>query len=385
MTDDRSSTDLSAAWRAQMPLRDGVAFLNPGTLGGTLRCALDRAESLRRAWVEDGAGGSLDLDGADAYQRLRRGADGVRRRLARWLGSEPRNVALTGNVTDGLHQSLLSVDWQAGDRVITTDREHEALTRALERLSVRRGVEVRVVPFPGDEDPDSVADAVAANLDDRTRVVALSHVSHRTGVALDVAAVAKAIAGHGAWLVVDGAHGAGTRLPVISAGVDFYSFPGHKWLFGPVGTGVLWVSDKALSGTGPLLAGSPSMAEDGLEYRSMDGAWRYEAGTRDWAAVAGLGEAVAFRQAWPEATLIAHYGELAGAFRIGLGDRWPVTGSGPVLLLAMPEAEAWQTARDAWRRCAMVVKPTIDGIRVSFGPWLTPAESERYGRLLAQR
>jgi len=373
----------AAAWRAQCPLRGDIVFLNPGTLGTTLTVASRHADRLRRRWMREGPGAALDVDGADGYQRMRRSTDAVRGELAAWLGLERRHVALTGNATDGLHQALASIDWRPGDRVVTTDEEHEALTRALDRLVERPGIAVDRVAFPAADGDASFAGRVAARLTPATRLVALSHVSHKSGVTADVAGVARSLAGGPALLLVDGAHGAGTRLPVVDPGVDFYAFPGHKWLFGPVGTGVLVVSDRALRETRPLLAGSPAMDARGREYRDLDGGWRYEAGTRDWAALSGLGRAVAFRRAFAERAILDQYDRLSAAFLAGLGGRWPATGRGPVLRLAMPSAEAWAVARAAWQRHRVIVKPTDDGLRITLGPWLTPAEADAAAALVA--
>jgi selenocysteine lyase/cysteine desulfurase len=373
---------LAAAWRAEMPLDDGILFLNPGTLGGTLRCAADLAEELRRRWNAAGAGAALDVEGADGYQRMRRMADAARRSLADWLGTAVRQVALTGNTTDGLHQALASIDWRPGDHVVTTDEEHEALDRALDRLAAARGVAVTRIAFPKADDDLAFARAAVAAVGPRTRLVALSHVSCRSGVTAPIGAIASALAPGGPLLLVDGAHSAGTRAPLIAEGVDFYAFPGHKWLFGPVGTGALWLSARALAETAPALQGAPSLSETGEELASLDGAWRYEAGTRDWAALAGLGQAVRFRRAWPEAAYVAHYTALADAWRRGVGDRWPVTGRGPVLLMAMPEAAAWPIARRLWRERRTIVKPTHEGIRITLGPWLALDEVEAAARAL---
>ncbi len=377
------SDAMAAAWLAQSPLRPDIVFLNPGTLGGTLRAASRRADSLRRRWLREGAGAALDVAGADGYQRMRRAADRARRRLAAWLGVAPERVALTGNATDGLHQALLSVDWRPGDHVLASDEEHEALDNALVRLAEGRGVIVDRVPFPHADDDPAIAAAVASRLTRWTRMVALSHVSCRSGVTLDVGSLAAAVSGSQAWLLVDGAHAAGTRLPVVHEGVDFYAFPGHKWLFGPVGTGALVVSRRALEGTAPALMGAPSLDRRGRELTGLEGAWRYEAGTRDWAAVAGLEAAVAFRQRFSEQAILDHYRGLSEAFVAALGGRWPVTGRGPVLSIAMPEAEAWAIGRAMWQGHRTIVKPNPLGIRVTLGPWLTRADAHLAGESLA--
>lgn len=376
MPPEDQASAMAAAWRSESPLRPDIVFLNPGTLGGALRSASRAADQSRRRWLRGGAGAALDIRGADGYQHMRRSTDAVRQALADWLARPPRQVALTGNATDGLHQALLSVDWRPGDHVLTSSEEHEALLNALARLEALRGVVVDVVPFPAADDDGDVGEAVARRLERRTRMVCLSHVSCRTGTTLDVAAVARAVAGHGAWLLIDGAHGAGTRLPVVHDGVDFYAFPGHKWLFGPIGTGALVVSARALAQTAPLLRGAPSLDAAGRELTGLDGAWRYESGTRDWSAFAGLGAALAFRRRWPEAVILCHYDNLSAAFVAGLGGRWPVSGRGPLLTLRMPEGEAWVLARRMWRRHRTIVKPTQDGIRITLGPWLAPEEAQ---------
>ena len=83
--------------------------------------------------------------------------------------------------------------------------------------------------------------AFDAAIDDRTRIVALSHVLWTTGARLPIREIAALAHARGARVVVDGAQAVGAiPVSVAELGVDFYAIPGQKWLLGPEGTGALW-------------------------------------------------------------------------------------------------------------------------------------------------
>ena len=375
---------LSAQWRKQCMVRTDLEFLNAGTLGPTLRCAFDAAHDALTRWMTDAPGASLDLRSARGYLNMMEEQDKCRRVVADWLGVAPDSVALLGNATDGINAALHSIQWQPGDRIVTTNEEHEALRQPLERLQHRYGVAVDVVPFPQtDAEVARFGDDLNSKLTDRTRLVALSEVSHATGVRVSVPDIATTLAAFPqVWLLVDGSHAAGTSEELIQPRVDFYVFPAHKWLFGPVETGVLWVSQRALQRTSPLLAGAPMMSAEGVRFDDDAGAWRYEYGTRDWSKLVGLSVAIRFRQQWPEAVLVDHYATLGAAFAQGFefasGRR--LTGVAPLYSVATVNSNA--IANDLWEQHRVLVKPQANNIRISIPPWLEPDRARELGRLL---
>ncbi len=382
--DRGESTEFWARWRAECPLNAGVTYLNSGTLGPALQVVTETVERLRREWMAAGPGASVGVAGANGYFEMMAAQDRARKVLADWLKTDARSVALTGNATDGINFALTSVRWHAGDRILTTADEHGALLFPLERLKALYGVAVDTATFPTAGREADWVRSVQRLLTPRTRLLALSSVSHQSGVAIDLARILDGLVRPALWVLVDGSHAAGTRWPLLVPGVDFYVFPGHKWLFGPAGSGVLWVSPRALAELDGPQAGAPMIrAEDGRPF-GRDGAWRYEYGTRDWSVTVGLAAAITFRQQWDEATIMRRYQEVGEAFGEGFGQAGgaELTGSGPLWHVAV--GDPGRAARHVWEHARMIVKPDGSGIRVSLPPWLTPAEGIAAGRTLAR-
>jgi selenocysteine lyase/cysteine desulfurase len=377
---------LSSDWLKECMVDRTIEFLNAGTLAPTLRCAFDAVYAAHLQWMTHGPGGSLEQRDARTYLNMMEEQDKCRRVVASWLGVAPSTIALLGNVTDGINASLSSIPWQPGDRILTSDEEHEALRYPLAQLKLRYGVEIDVVQFPRrNEDVSQFPSQFSDKLSPHTKMVAISEVSHRSGVRVDVNGIISALREFpNVWLLVDGAHAAGTSTSLIQDGIDFYVFPGHKWLFGPVETGVLRVSQRVLKETTPLLSGSPMMSVEGVRYEDAAGAWRYEYGTRDWSKMVGLTTAIQFRQHWMEQDLVLHYTSLGVAFAQGFETKngRPLTGNSPVISFETQAAN--RIANTLWEEQKVIVKPQDGNIRISLPPWLEVDRSRELGDLIGQ-
>lgn len=235
--------------RRQYPVLEQHAYLNAGTCGplpaGALRAGADAA----LAAAEQGRGRTY-------FEHTMRIAAALRGRYARVLGAAEQDVALTLATSDGIVKVLAALDLREGDEVLTAPDEHPGLLGPLAQLRRLRGVRVRTVPFA------RLAEAVT----DETRLVACSHVSWIDG---SVAPAALADVGRsGVPVLLDGAQGAGA-IPVDleALGCCAYAAAGQKWLCGPVGTGMLWVSPAwrdRLPATGPTYA-NLARPNDGLD------------------------------------------------------------------------------------------------------------------------
>jgi L-cysteine/cystine lyase len=183
------------------------------------------------------------------FAELVDGVAQLRRRAADLMGALPGEIALTGSTTDGVNAILTALDLKPGDEIVTSDAEHPGLTAPLAVAKLRRGVELKPVPF------DQLLDAVTP----QTRLIACSHVSWIDGRMVD----APALAATGVPVLLDGAQGLGAvPVDVKALGCDFYAASGQKWLCGPNGSGYLYANaDRADELSAPW-PGYPTLASN---------------------------------------------------------------------------------------------------------------------------
>jgi L-cysteine/cystine lyase len=248
----------AAALRAEFPALERLAYLNAGTDGPLPSRALEAAYE--------------ELEREVAYGRLhshfeRRGelSTAVRVAYAARLGAQPEDVALTSSTSEGLATVVEGLSLEPGDEIVTSDQEHPGMLGALQAARDLRGARITIAPFA------RVHEAVGS----ATRLVATSHVSWvggelaPTGLReLDVP------------VLLDGAQGVGA-LPVdpVALGADAYAGAGQKWLCGPDGTGMLFVSEGLREGVPPTRRAFGCFADTaaGLDAPLQPDARRYHA------------------------------------------------------------------------------------------------------------
>jgi selenocysteine lyase/cysteine desulfurase len=197
----------------------------------------------------------------------------ARRGAARLIGADEAEVCLTRNTSHGLNIVAAGLPWQAGDNMITAETEFPANVYPWKNLE-RKGVNLR---FARAHDNRILVDDVAALMDDRTRLVAISFVEFMTGFRNDLAALADLCHRRGALLCVDGIQGVGAlSLDVGQVPLDFLSVGGAKWLMGPIGTGFLFVRRQHIPSLDLAMAGWMGTT-DIHEYFRYDLPWREDA------------------------------------------------------------------------------------------------------------
>jgi selenocysteine lyase/cysteine desulfurase len=242
---------------------------------------------------------------------------------------------------------------------------------------------VTEIEFAGAPVDATFVERLQSALTPKTRLVAFSETSHRTAWSISLAEVCQALMTHPAVLLVDGSQAVGSRLVRIPERVDFYVFPGHKWLMAPVGTGVLVSREREEAVTMPLLGGAASIYDGRRDEQAVGS--QYEFGTRNWALGAGFIEALRFRRQWPEGEIIAHYAKLSDAFRGGYSGARAVskvTGDGPLLNVETDHPEA--VAEKLWTEHRILTKPHEFGLRISLAPWMESDESAAAGDVIAR-
>lgn len=210
----------------------------------------------------------------------------TREALARLFSIEdPLRIALTKNATEGLNIALQG-GLQPGDHVITSGMEHNSVMRPLRFLETR-GVEVTVLPCSpaGTIDPDDVRKTLRKN----TRMVVLTHASNVTGTIMPVEEVGAVLRKRDdVMFCVDAAQTAGALpIDVEKMGINLLAFTGHKSLYGPQGTGGLFIHEGLDKKINPLMmggTGSRSEFERHPEFMPD----RYESGTPNAIGICGL-------------------------------------------------------------------------------------------------
>jgi cysteine desulfurase family protein len=210
----------------------------------------------------------------------------TRARLARLIQArDPNRVILTLNGTDSLNIAIKGL-LRKGDHVVTGTLEHNSVLRPLEG----HGVETTRIPFDqeGYYRPDAIASAIRPD----TRLVLLTHASNVLGTVQPVEAIGGLCQERGVLFGLDAAQSVGSvPLDVSSMPIDFVAAPGHKALFGPMGTGFLYVGPGVE--IAPWREGGTGGGSESTTQPSLLPA-RLEAGTPNVPGLAGLLEGIKF-------------------------------------------------------------------------------------------
>jgi selenocysteine lyase/cysteine desulfurase len=208
--------------RAQFPVLKRLAYLNAGTDGPLPAAAVRAATDELAREAEDGRT-------RPHFERRVELNGQLRASYATALGCEPGELALTTCTSDGIAQVINGLELGAGDEILTSDEEHPGLLGALAAARDVRGVRVRMAPL-GD-----IADAIDPRA---TRLVACSHVGWMSG-----RVAPEGLSELDVPVLLDGAQGVGAiDVDVRALGCDAYAGAGQKWMCGPDGTGMLYVS-----------------------------------------------------------------------------------------------------------------------------------------------
>ena len=226
----------------------------------------------------------------DAYEDARAS-------VASFLGApSPGDIVFARGTTEAIN--LVAQSWgraqvHAGDEIVVSCLEHHANIVPWQLLAEERGAKLRVIPV--DDSGQIILDEYRRLLTERTRLVAITHVSNALGTIVPVRAVIEAAHSAGARVLVDGAQAvAHAPVNVQELDPDFYVFSGHK-VFGPTGIGALYGKADVLEAMPPWQGGGNMIRNVTFERTSFQPPPdRFEAGTASIADAAGLATALSY-------------------------------------------------------------------------------------------
>ena len=218
--------------------------------------------------------------------------------VAELLNCGPDEVALTENATVAWQQAVHALPWQAGDTILTGEAEYGSNYIDFLHLKRRLGVEVR--PVPSDADGQLDVAALDGMIDDRTRLIAVTHVPTNGGLVNPAEAIGAVARKHGVTYLLDACQSAGQLdLDVERIGCDLLSATGRKYLRAPRGTGFLYVRRALLDRLDPVVLDNHAAEWTGPDsYAVRPDARRFENWEFNVAAAIGLGVAVDYALSW---------------------------------------------------------------------------------------
>ena len=255
------------------------------------------------------------LGGYEAADAAHAAVEHVYDAIATLINCSRDEIAIIENATRAWDQAFYSIPFQPGDRILTAASEFPSNYIAFLQIAKRTGAIVEVIP--NDTHGQISLEALRNAIDERVKLIAITHVPTNGGLVNPVAEVGKIAREHGILYLVDACQSVGQMpIDVQHIGCDMLSATGRKYLRGPRGTGFLYVRQSILNQLEPPfleLVSAELLSADRYEIRSD--ARRFETWETNYAAKIGLGVAVDYALHWGMDTIWRRIKTLAYTLR----------------------------------------------------------------------
>ena len=220
-------------WRSEFPVTETYIYMNHAGVAPLSR----RVRDAMTGFIADAT-----FHGAVHTDDWTETAEACRFAAAQLINADATEIAFMKNTTQGILIAANGINWQAGDNVVTTAVEFPANVYPWWRLKERYGVNTRMVP---ERDGRICPEDIDAAIDERTRVLTISHVEFASGFRNDIAALGKLCRERDIWFVVDAIQGLGAvEVDVKTCNIDILAADGHKWLLAPEGAAIFYCADE---------------------------------------------------------------------------------------------------------------------------------------------
>ncbi|MEX2200692.1 MAG: aminotransferase class V-fold PLP-dependent enzyme [Dongiaceae bacterium] len=236
-----------AAARPLFCLEDGIAFLNNGGYGAAPRAVL----AAQQRWREQMEAEPVRFLKRELPVALRNAA-GI---FAAFLGCHGDDLVFVENATSGVNAVLRSLEFQAGDEIVTTDHVYGAVRKTLAFVGSRSGARIveAPLPYPG-SNPESALASIVTALTPQTKLLVVDWITSPTALVLPIHAICAAARARGIPVLVDAAHAPGqVPVDIASLDADWITGNAHKWLFGARSSAFLWTHPDRQRDTHPTV------------------------------------------------------------------------------------------------------------------------------------
>jgi selenocysteine lyase/cysteine desulfurase len=256
---------------------EGLIYLNTGTLGP---CRRETIEETKKVW-EKLESLPLKYYGKWGAESL---AERTRTIAAKFLGCGLDEMLITNSTTNGMNAIAQGLRLKAGDHILTTDQEHGGGALCWNYFAKYYGVVIDIITIPpGENNADAILSNIKKNIKNETRLISVSHIFSSTGLRMPIAEISSLARSKNILCIVDGAQAAGAiKVNVKELGCHAYATSGHKWLMGPKGTGLLYLSKEAQDIIRPM------------QFEESYNTYNDGSGVVNTAGILGLGKAIEY-------------------------------------------------------------------------------------------
>lgn len=224
------------------------------------------------------------------WRILDQGREPLRQQLARLAGCSAEEIAINRNSSEGLETVIFGMSLSAGDEIVASKQDYPNMINAWKQRAAREGIKLVWVNLElPSEDEDYLVRQYVNAFTSKTKVVHLTHIINWNGQVLPVKKIAQEAHRRGIEVIVDGAHSfAHLEFAIPDLGADYFATSLHKWLYAPIGSGMLYIKKEKIAGIYPLFANENPRSEDIRKFEAL--------GTRPFFIEQAIGKAVEFNE-----------------------------------------------------------------------------------------
>lgn len=274
--------DLWHSIRTEFPMDRTMVNLNNGGVSPSPRSVMQA--------LHTGLDYANQAPARNIWQQQEPGLERVRQGIASLFGVSNEEIAITRNASESLHHIQMGMSLAKGDEVLTTEHDYPRMLTAWEQRSRRDGIIIKKIPIAIPvTNPNDIVEAFKKNITKKTKVIHVSHVAFCSGQIFPVREICLLAKENGIECIVDGAHSF-AHFPFTQKELqcDYFGTSLHKWLYAPVGNGMLYIAKDKIPNIWPLMAAGIDLNDSIKKFE--------EIGTHPAALHNAVTEAIAFNE-----------------------------------------------------------------------------------------
>jgi selenocysteine lyase/cysteine desulfurase len=224
------------------------------------------------------------------WRVLDMGRESLRSSLARHAECSAEEIAINRNSSEGLETVIFGLPLKAGDEVVASKQDYPNMVNAWKQRAMRDGIKINWINLDlPSENEDYLVNQYVSAFTPKTKVVHITHIINWNGQILPVRKIAEAAQKRGIEVLVDGAHSfAHFNFNIPDLKCDYFASSLHKWLYAPIGSGMLYVKKEKIKNLYPLFASDQPLKDDIRKFEHL--------GTRPFFIEQAIGKAVEFHE-----------------------------------------------------------------------------------------